>query len=87
MCSIETHERNYPTGNDDASSGGGRQILPDSTKGALVSLFLTLNLIESWLQQLKKNYLHRTIIYFEKMSDLFNKISVTIPKPKPDDKK
>ena len=58
MCSIETYAIMNPTGNNDESSGGGRSLPPDSTEYELVSLGLTLNFFEIWLQSFKKNYLH-----------------------------
>ena len=58
MCSIEAHGIMHPNGNDDASSGGVISLLPDSTEYVLVSLGLTPNFIESWLQLFKTNYLH-----------------------------
>ena len=50
----------HPTGNDDASSGVGGPFPPDLKQYALVSLGIILNFIESWIQSLKKNYLHQT---------------------------
>ena len=50
ICSIEAHDRDNPTVNDDSSSGGGIPLTPNLTKSALVSLGITLNFIENWLK-------------------------------------
>ena len=50
MFSTEAHGRMHPTVNDDASSGGGIPMPPESTLYVLVSLVLTLNFIVSWIQ-------------------------------------
>ena len=50
MCSIEAHERKHKYVNDEASSGGGRPLPPNSTEDDLISSGLTFNLIESWLK-------------------------------------
>ena len=55
MCSIEPYEIILRYGNDDVSSGGGRTMKKYSTEDALVSLGLTLNSIDSWLQTFKAN--------------------------------
>ena len=64
MCSIEAHEREHPTVNDD-SSGGVILLVFNSKKYVLVSLGLTLNFIESWIKSIKASYLRQTTIYFE----------------------
>ena len=43
------------TGNYDGDRGGGRPLSPESIIYALVSLWITLNFIESWPQLFKKN--------------------------------
>ena len=50
MCSIKAYVRIHPTGNDDASSGGGRLFPDESSTEALPTLGHILNFIESWLQ-------------------------------------
>ena len=45
MCSIEAHDIENPTANDDASVGGGRPLKKDSQRTKLVSLGITLNSI------------------------------------------
>ena len=50
MCSIEANDRIYPTGNYDASSGGVRPLQTNQTEYLLVSLGLTLKLVDSWIQ-------------------------------------
>ena len=75
----------HPIVNDNASSGCGRLIPPDSTMDALVSLGLTQKFIDSWLKSFKKNYLQRTMMHGKKMSELFKKIPVTIPERNPDE--
>ena len=45
MSSIEAHDGMHPTGNDEASSGGGILLPPDSTVDALVLIGLTLKFI------------------------------------------
>ena len=50
MCYIENYEIMHSTGNDDTCSGGGRPLKNESRIDALVSLWITLNLIYSWLQ-------------------------------------
>ena len=47
MYSIEYHDIDHPTVNDDASSGGEIPLPPESTKDVLVLLGLTLNIIGS----------------------------------------
>ena len=50
ICSIEAYDRKHPTVNYDASSGGVRSFIPDSIEDALVSLEVTLDFVDSWLQ-------------------------------------
>ena len=50
MCSIESHVRMNATGNYYASSDDGRSLPHESTVYSLVSLGLTLNFIDSWMQ-------------------------------------
>ena len=87
MCPIEAHCRECPTINYDASSGGGRPLPSISKQYALVSFSLPLKFIENCFKPFKENYLSQTIMYFEEMRELFKKITVTIPEPKPDDYK
>ena len=51
----------HPAENDDASSGGGRPLMDDSTKEVLVSLGITLNFIYSWLQSSMKIVFRKNI--------------------------
>ena len=50
MCSTEAHDRYHPTTDYDVSSGGGIPLPYNSTKDVLLSFFLTLNFIDSWLK-------------------------------------
>ena len=50
MCSIESRVRMNPTGNYYASSGDGKPLPHKSKVYSLVSLGLTLNFIDSWMQ-------------------------------------
>ena len=84
MCQIEAYDRLNPKGNDDASSGGYRPLTYGSTKDVLVSLDLTLKLIDSWIKSFNKNYIQGTMIYSDKDSGLFKNTLVTIPEPKPE---
>ena len=68
MCSTDAYERINPTENDDASGGGGRPLSQNSTEDVLVSLWLTLNFVDPWLQSFKKNNLHQITIHCDKMS-------------------
>ena len=57
MCSIEDNGRMNPSGNYDASSGGVILMSDYLTTYALVSLGITLNFIDIWLQLFKNNFL------------------------------
>ena len=46
-----------------------------------------MNLIESWLQSLKTNYIQLTTMYGDKMSELLKKTPVTILELNPDKNK
>ena len=85
MCLFEDHDRMHPTGNYDASSGCGRLLTDESTIDTFLSLGLKMNFIDSCIQSLKKNYLQKTAMYGEKMSELLKKIPVTIPERNPGD--
>ena len=82
MCSIEAHDRMHPTEYCDASSGGGRPLPYELKKYVLLSLGLTLNFADSWLQLFKNFFLCLTSVYGDKMSELFKNIPVTISGPK-----
>ena len=81
MCSIQDNERNQKPVNDGASSGGGRPLKVNQTEKSLTSFCLTLNFIWIWLQSFKTNYEHQTEISGEEMFDMFQEVSVNIPKP------
>ena len=83
MCSIWVHDINHPTLNYYSISGAVILFPQDSTENVWVSFDLTLRFVDSWLQSFKRNYLHRTTIYFDKIRCLFNKIPVTIPEHNP----
>ena len=55
MFSIEAYDIMHPPVNEYASNGGGRPLTDGSTIDALVSLGITLNFINSWLQSFKKH--------------------------------
>ena len=57
MCSIGAHYIENPTLNDDASSGGGRQMPSYSKKCVLVSLGIALKFVDIWFKSVKENYL------------------------------
>ena len=65
MCLIEAHEREQKYINDEASSGGGRPLLLNSTKYDLISFGLTLKFTKSWLKSFNTNYLRQTTMYCE----------------------
>ena len=54
MCSVEAYDIMHSTWNYGASSGGGRPLPDESTTDVLVSLGITLNFIDSWLQLINK---------------------------------
>ena len=57
MCSIEDNGRMNTSGNYDASSGGVILMSDYLTTYALVSLGITLNFNDIWLQLFKNNFL------------------------------
>ena len=57
MCSIEAYDIVCLTVNYYASSGGGISPPDEPTTDALVSLGITLNIIETCLKSFKKNYI------------------------------
>ena len=81
MCSIDAYERDHKLLNEEASSGSVRVIPSDSTEEDLKLFGLTTNFIEIWLKSFKTNYESRRVIFYEEILDLFQKITVTLPKP------
>ena len=71
ICSIDAHDKIHPTENDDTSSGVARPLPDESFLDEILSLDLTLKFIESYIQSFKTNYLYRTTIYGESISELF----------------
>ena len=65
MCSIEAHNRMHPTVNCDTSSSASIPMPPYSKEHVLVSLSLTLNFIDNWLQSFKTNYIKQTKMFCE----------------------
>ena len=83
MCSIGSHVRMNARANYYASSGDGRPLTHDPTVYSLVLLGLTLNFIDIWMQSFNTNYLQKTTMYGDKMSEFVKKIHLTIIEHKP----
>ena len=80
MCSIDAHEKEYPSSCDDGSSGKGCPIPSNSTIDALVLLGATIDFIGCWPKALEHNALERCNMYVLNMNKLFQKIQVELPK-------
>ena len=72
MCFIDAYEKRHTIWNYNDS-------------GSLKPLGLILNFIDSWLQFFEENYSQWTMMYREKMSEMFKNIPVNIPEPNPGD--
>ena len=64
----------------DIISGGGYVLPSSSTTESLVSLGEIIEFINFWLQGLVHNFLERCNMYYETMTNLFQKIPVELPK-------
>ena len=82
MCSIESFDILHTTWNVSESCGVCRPLSYGSTADVSVSFEITMNFVDSWIQSLKKNHIHWTTIYSDKMSEFYKNTPVTIPEPK-----
>ena len=84
MWAIDTYGNMNKKEPGNKSSGAERPIKNNPTKYAIASIGLTLNLINNWIQCFESNYTGRTLLYKEKMTELFKTINLTLPVKNPD---
>ena len=58
MCSLVAHDRLQENKPDDEISIGDRVIPNDATVKSLISLGVTFNFIDIWLQNFRDNYFY-----------------------------
>ena len=80
MCDAYAYKKDHVPMPGDTRSGGDIPMPCMSYKEAPLSLVQTINFIDNWLQCFEVNYYNRITIYKRKMSELFKKISKSLPK-------
>ena len=53
MCAVDTYKTDNILIPDDSSSGGGRPMPITTSKGSLILLDKTINVIDNWIQLFK----------------------------------
>ena len=81
MCSIDAHEKQHLSSDNDGSSGGGNALPSNLTTEAIVLLCATIYFIDCYLKCFDLNFLECINMYIETMKGLFQKVPVQLPKP------
>ena len=75
MCGLNTYDKKYDKSTDATNFGGGRSLSENSTIDSIVSIYIIINFMETWINALANNVLCRYCEYQEKMKEFFNQIT------------
>ena len=67
MCGLNAYDKKYDKSTDATNFGGRRPLAENSTIDSIVSIYIIINLMETWINALANNVLCRYCEYQEKM--------------------
>ena len=87
MCDLHAHDKKNDKSTYSTNVGGGRPLTDDSTINPRVSIYVSINFIDAWLNALAINFSWRSCAYQEKIKEVFHKTHTEKPTPTLEDLK